>query len=344
MLKKLRIVLLMCVLASATAMAQRLDHTWKPDILGRNFENMQIQQPDDYSGKVVSTVIRRLADCPSGGRAVLYVHGFNDYFFQSEMADSFAAHAIDFYAVDLRRYGRSILPGQRMFDVRNLNEYFQDIDSALSVMKAAGTDSVILMGHSTGGLITSYYMARQPSPMVSKLILNSPFLDWNLGKLERWIWAVDLLGAIAPNMKISQGDSDAYSSSLLKDKHGEWDYRKDWKLSHSPDVTAGWVRAIDRAQNYLHNHVDCIHVPILLMYSAKSYSGNEWTPEANQADAVLDVNDIRHYGLLLGNDVQPVKVVGGLHDLMLSVPGVRAALYPFIFRWLGAPKCSNSRE
>lgn len=312
---------------------------WKPDILGPGFEAMTINQRPDYSGPVVSTVIRKLADCPANGRGVLYIHGFNDYFFQTEMADSFAAHAIDFYAVDLRKYGRSYRPGQRQFDVRNIKEYFPDIDSALSVMKSCGIDSVILMGHSTGGLIAASYMARQPSPMISCLVLNSPFLDWNLGKMEHWVWAVDLLGAVAPRFRISQGESDAYSSSLMKNEHGEWTYRTDWKHPHSPDVSAGWVRAIDLAQRYLHKHPDCIHVPILLMYSANSYYGSVWSPEASQADAVLDVNDIRRYGLMLGPDVLPVKVVGGLHDLILSAPAVRAALYPFIFRWLKTPGC-----
>ena len=38
------------------------------------------------------------------------------------------------------------------------------------------------MGHSTGGLITSYYLYhRKGLPGVQGLILNSPFLDWNAG-------------------------------------------------------------------------------------------------------------------------------------------------------------------
>ncbi len=37
-------------------------------------------------------------------KAVLYIHGFIDYFFQTEMAEQFNQHGYDFYALDLRKY------------------------------------------------------------------------------------------------------------------------------------------------------------------------------------------------------------------------------------------------
>ena len=42
---------------------------------------------------------------------MLYLHGWNDYFFQTHLADAFAALGFDFYALDLRRYGRSLRNG-----------------------------------------------------------------------------------------------------------------------------------------------------------------------------------------------------------------------------------------
>jgi len=39
--------------------------------------------------------------------AVLYVHGFTDYFFQTGLADFFAARGLRFYALDLRKCGRA---------------------------------------------------------------------------------------------------------------------------------------------------------------------------------------------------------------------------------------------
>ena len=150
------------------------------------------------------------------------------------------------------------------------------------------------MGHSTGGLTSAYFESRCHPKEIKALILNSPFLDWNLGWKERIIPAVCMLGKLFPNFKISQGISTAYAESLLKDYHGEWNYRTDWKFTQSPPVTAGWVRAITQAQKGLRNGKADIRIPILLLYSSRSVNGEEWTPEHNRADGVLDVNDIKN--------------------------------------------------
>ena len=308
---------------------------WQPDILGDGYEMRTVDQPDDYSGKVVSTIIRKLApDSLHTMKGVLYVHGFNDYFFQSEMGDEFVEHGYDFYAVDLRKYGRSILPGQRMFEVRNIDEYFADIDSAITVMEASGLDEVVLMGHSTGGLTVSCYLNDHRPDIIKGLILNSPFLDWNLGWTEKFVWAVSGMGRLFPNMKISQGETTAYSESILKKDHGEWTYNTSWKLEQSPDVTAGWVRAINLAQKSLRDGKSRIDIPILLMYSSNSVTGDKWDERFNHGDAVLDVKDIKKYGSELGPHVTCVKVTGGLHDLVLSRREVRVPLYRYIFNWL----------
>lgn len=330
-------LLLLCLISGTPTFGQGYDK-WTPDILGDGYEMCQVKQPDDYTGPVISTVIRKLAPKHIDGspvtRGALYVHGFNDYFFQSEMGNRFVEHGYDFYAVDLRRYGRSLREGDKPFDVRDMTTYFQDIDSALVIMQRQGITEVILIGHSTGGLTTAYFESRCHPQAVKALILNSPFLDWNLGWKEKLIPAITLLGKVWPSFKISQGMSDAYAESLLKRYHGEWDYRTDWKLIQSPPVTAGWIRAITLAQKALRGGKSDIQIPILLMYSAMSVGGSEWSPEHNRGDGVLDVKDIKKYGLELGPNVTCLRVEGGLHDLVLSSKSVREPLYRYIFQWL----------
>lgn len=308
---------------------------WVTDIaLGAPFEMTTVHQPDDYSGTVYSTVVR-LDEGKKTGKGVLYVHGFNDYFFQDEMAREWAQHGYEFYAVDLRKYGRSLRKWQKPFQARDMHEYFADLDSALTIMtREGGVNEIVLMGHSTGGLITSLFMASHPRYPIKALVLNSPFLDWNLGDTEKLIPAVSGVGKALPALKIKQGASTAYSESLLAGEHGEWHYNTAWKMTQSPDVSAGWVRAITEAQQALRGGKADIRVPVLLMMSEKSVHGSEWTPEHNRADGVLDVNDIYKYGMQLGKNVTPVRVQGGLHDLMLSAKGVRTPLYRYMFNWL----------
>ena len=81
------------------------------------------------------------------------------------MAEQFMDSCWTFYATDLRKYGRSILPETKIPGT-GYKEYFADIDSALSVMREDGIEEVILMGHSTGGLTTSVYMSEKPDTII----------------------------------------------------------------------------------------------------------------------------------------------------------------------------------
>lgn len=307
---------------------------WMPDMLGDGYEMRYVDHPDDYNGPVRSTVIRKTSSCNSD-KAILYVHGYNDYFFQNEMGDRFVDSCINFYAVDLRRYGRSITDMDTRFQVRDIREYFADIDSAFSVMRSDGIHEAVLMGHSTGGLIVSLYMDRQPDPMVSAIILNSPFLEWNMNGFMRKV-AVPIVGCVGtlfPKLSLSQGQSTAYAESLLKNHHGEWTYNTDWKTFYPLKVQASWIRAIDNAHAELQNGAR-ISVPILLMHSDNSVKGSEWAPDFQHGDAVLNVDDISKYGCRLGLEVTELTINGGLHDLVLSEMPVRNSVYKKMLEWL----------
>ena len=240
---------------------------WQPDILGDGFEMAFINHPADYSGKVRSTVIRKLATAPSH-KAILYVHGFSDYFLQKEMAQMFVDHGYNFYAIDLRKYGRSLLEGQRLFQVRDLHEYFPDIDSAVEIISADGTESIALLGHSTGGLTTSLYMSEKPSPLIKALMLNSPFLDWNMPTFMKKVIIpiASSFGRVFPNVKIHQEPDAGYANTLSAHHQGEWLYREDWKPDVLPDPDLGWIRAIYQGQKQLRRQ--SVKVPVLLMHSS----------------------------------------------------------------------------
>ena len=313
--------------------------SWVADpLLGKSgYEVETVNQPDDYSGKVVSTVIRRLPEGKKPRKAVLYVHGYNDYFFQDSMGREFNDSGYGFYAVDLRKYGRSLLPGQHRYEVRDMAEYFADIDSAISRMRRDSVTDFVLMGHSTGGLITSLYMESAPAPEIKTLILNSPFLDWNFTGFMRK--AVIPLAAAAgkwlPDVYMSQGDDTAYGESLLKSLHGEWEFDTTLKLIHPAPISLGWVRAIDRGHKQLVENGRAIKVPVYLMRSRRSVYPDGWSPLASSGDAVLNVDSISARGRRMGYNVTEAIVDSGLHDLVLSRPRVRRAVYESMFRWLG---------
>lgn len=328
--KRILLFLLLLLLPGIKSYSQ-----YRPDILGGDFVQQTIQMPDDYDGKVIITIIRKEAAKPTT-KAILYVHGFNDYFFQTSLAEHFNNAGFNFYAVDLRKYGRSILPNQYPFQVHNLNEYFADIDTTLQIMKQEGNREILLMGHSTGGLITSLFCQKYRENLpVQGLILNSPFLDMNQSRFKEKILIpmVSFFALFSKKTKIKQGISTAYGESLLKSYHGEWEYDTTKKFMQSPALTTGWIRAIHKGQKKIRKGLD-IPCPVLVLYSSQSVYGDDWTPEHQNGDGVLDVKDIAKYGKRLGPEVTEAEIKEGMHDLILSKPKARNATYKVIFDWI----------
>src|SRR5918992_2679500 len=106
---------------------------WRPDGCLPGFEALELRFPDDYDGPGVATLVRLPGgEAPRG--AALYVHGFADYFFQRHMAERFAAEGYAFYALDLRKHGRSLRPHQHPNFCKNLSEYYADITRAIELI------------------------------------------------------------------------------------------------------------------------------------------------------------------------------------------------------------------
>lgn len=308
------------------------DTTWHPDIL-QGYEARYVNQGEAFDGPCRSTIIRML--CKKGSKkAYLYIHGFNDYFFQAEMGKRFVDSGFNFYAVDLRRYGRSREPWQYPFNIRRQEEYFADIDSALSQIRRDGNTDITLSGHSTGGLTVAFMGAMKGTDVgVDRIVTDSPFLEWNFNAFMRnaAIPVVGFLGKIFKNAKQNQGHCDGYAYSLLKEYYGEWTYNTDWKMVYSPPVTWSWVGAINSAQGKLMKKRENIAVPILVMHSSRKIDGCNYTPEFQTGDAVLDPEMIQKRGVRLGKQRMVCTIDSGLHDLILSSEKARNAAYDSIF-------------
>jgi alpha-beta hydrolase superfamily lysophospholipase len=308
---------------------------YKTDILENGFENAIINQKDDYEGKVICTIIRKKTTNHKN-KAVLYIHGFNDYFFQTEMADFFNKNEFHFYALDLRKYGRSHLPNQKLNNVRNLNEYFEDISKALEIIKEEGSEKIILSGHSTGGLIASIYAQEKSNEnSFNTLFLNSPFFDFNMNSIVKSIGIpiISAIGSLFPNIIANGGFSELYGKSLHKEAYGEWNYNLAWKPHVPPLVNLGFIKAIYLAQKKVKKRLK-ISVPILVMHSNNSIYEKKWSDKMFTGDAILNVNDIhRESKKILGNTL--IKVISnGQHDLILSPKPVREQVYKELFEWI----------
>ncbi len=131
-----------------------------PDILGTGYQAMTLDLADDDEGGVQSTLVRFRASAATS-RAVQYVHGFADYFFQTELAEFHAARGEDFYAIDLHKYGRSLRPHQTPYgpyQMADVADYYTELDAALRFVQEDGHDRLVINAHSTGGLIVPLWL------------------------------------------------------------------------------------------------------------------------------------------------------------------------------------------
>lgn len=311
------------------------EYAYQSDLLGPEYQKLILNLPNDADGKVIATLVRKKAD-QATQKAVLYIHGFLDYFFQKEMAEQFNQHGYDFYALDLRKYGRSILPKQKAYDVRDLKEYEVEISQALNIIGGEGHTRVLLSGHSTGGLISTLFAVHHPHhPLLAALWCNSPFYDFNMHPLKKKhaLPKLSALGKYAPNLKFPSELNKFYTPSLHCDFHGEWRFNLDWKPKSYPLVRLSFVHAIFEAQKEIHQGPR-LTIPALIMHSDRTTYPKKYNQDAQSSDVILCVDDIKKHANTLQGNVDVMTIKGGLHDLVLSKPPVRALVYQQLFAWL----------
>jgi len=335
--------LLSCLLCSFAVKAELLSVSdWQSDRL-YGFENKTLTFSEDYDGPVTATLVRKRAEGNSE-KAVLYVHGFVDYFFQEELAERYLEQGYNFYALDLRKHGRSLMPHQHPNFMFSVSEFYEELDAAVMIIRQQeGNTKLLLNAHSTGGLITALYVEdRKPQQPFDAIIYNGPFFDINdafininsyylLPEVLKSIASFNPFGATGMTIPVQYGES------LHSSERGVWNYDLALKPIYSFPIYWGWLKGIIDAQQRLQKGLD-LSVPVLVMYSTKSSTPlfNFWREEFRETDVILDVKDINRISDVLGNHVTEIRVKGGVHDLVLSKKSVRNKVYRDMLIWSNA--------
>ncbi|MBB2956537.1 alpha/beta hydrolase [Pseudoclavibacter helvolus] len=324
-------------LAAATA--------WRPDVLGAGFSALDLPLKPDHEGEVLATLVRgpradRFARGAARGADVLYVHGWSDYFFQKHHAHYWAGEGARFFALDLRKYGRSLRDHQTPGFVTDLATYDEELDRALEVMghgpggHRRGRHPLILIGHSTGGLTLSLWADRHPG-RADALILNSPWLELQTRAAVRTALTplMTVAAQLRPTDTFNNIDFGFYTRAVKKELGGEWEFDDRWRPTPSFTVRAGWLNAILAGHAAVAVGLD-IKAPVLTMLSSRSTLSPIWHESMRRTDSVLRVDDIARRSLNLGDTVTVRRLNGALHDVLLSAPEVRAKAFEAMTRWL----------
>ena len=139
------------------------------------YETTVFTLPDDSLGPNKATLLHARTTKTDGSfyKALLYIHGYSDYYFQyvdcpyrrnnfhtmfssDHVCEKFLEQGYDFFALDLRKCGRSIIsprqdPYRHYF--RDIHEYDEEVTLSIEhiIQKANNKPrKLILYGHSTG--------------------------------------------------------------------------------------------------------------------------------------------------------------------------------------------------
>lgn len=319
---------------------------WVEDAeLGAGYEMLTIElgEDPDGEGQIVATLVRSATQPTTPRGAALYVHGYTDYFFNTEMAEFWIGRGFSFYALDLRKCGRSRRDGQTAHYVSDLALYDAELDTALATVRSeTGGVPVVLSGHSTGGLILPLWLTRlqrRPGGVVGQgiagLVLNSPWFDLQGAGWLRTVGTQVIRGVSRFRSRdiMKLPSTDAYGSSLHVSAHGEWDYNLVLKPLDGFPIRYGWLNAVRRGQALLHKGHD-VGVPSLVLHSTRSWFSRTFGEKVVGADAVLDVKQIARWSGCLGNALTVRPLAGAKHDVFLSPKPAREAAYAEIDSWL----------
>lgn len=245
-----------------------------------------------------------------------------------------------FFALDLRKYGRSLRDGQTPGYIADLAIYDEDIGAALDGMGRGegGLESdrrLVLLGHSTGGLTLSLWASRHPGA-VDAVILNSPWLEFQFAPARAAIAPmVELQARIRPMEAAPQIDLGFYTRAQqeVADPDDPMEVNPVWRPAQTMAVYAGWLHAVLSGHKTVAAGLS-ITAPVCVLLSARFVPPTRWSNDLTSADSVLVVDDIARAALRLGPSVTVERIDGALHDVFLSRHDAREDAYRRLDRWV----------
>lgn len=271
--------------------------------------------------KIQSSEIR-FKELPENRKAVVWIHGFNDYYHHFHVGEFLLHEGYNVYTITLPRYPQDGVDRRYLFYIDDITKYFSYIDEYIEFINQRNIHHIVLYGHSTGGLVSTAYLHEGKNRnKVSKLILNAPFFDFYDSDLKEFMLEsiISSIAKVVPRFVVRQGKNELYSPDYYKGILSRYFFEQNKKLTYPSHVFAGWVRAVSIYHKKIQKNQIKVKVPVLVLTSSTSMKG--CSGEQN-GDCVLDVNETKKFAKNIGENVTIQEYSGAIHDVLLSKPDI----------------------
>lgn len=279
------------------------------DSPAQNLHYLQDYLSSELRGREIEAVDE--LDAPSAPQFIaVYVHGWNDYFYQAHLARMMAHLGAAFYAIDLHRYGRN-MPRQSGLIPFNCYEddyttYDRELEWAIATARQEHPDlPLVVMGHSNGGAVVSGWASRHHDAY-DGLIFISPWVVQDVsgipaGNTVRTIISKYLKGLhvpmLGPGSTVYQDSLAGYATigSPLPRRlvpFGNdpavcgWVTNPQWRITEGAPILFGWLSAILSTQQWLVNHARFSNQPVLCLTAAHD-PDDFYHPEIARIDSLM---------------------------------------------------------
>jgi alpha-beta hydrolase superfamily lysophospholipase len=257
----------------------------------------------------------------------------------------------DLYALDVRRTGRAKRYGEHSgwdpklaHSTSDFGEYAEEVDQLVDFARrtTAGEadgelEQCVLYANSTGALVALTYLrhpAARHRALVSHLVLNGPFLDWDKSPVLEAVLRSPLLTGVYSRIGVSskyQGALMAEGSGLSATNLRLWS-RYWYPLSPSNPyaclrglseihTTREWVDAVTRAQKAIRGASEPLRIPLFVIASIE----DAWLSTEEGMSIVDAISDARC----------EVQVHDADHDVLLSADRAKVReCFGYMLNWL----------
>ena len=266
-------------------------------------------------------------------KAVLFLHGWSDYFFNIELARFWDAQGFEFFALDMHNHGRSLQPDTPGGYVADLEHYDAEIGTAVGMIaESAGADAPAARPHGPfDGRPRGGAVGQPQSRRFSHLVLNSPWLEMHRSALVRRA-ARTMRGADRP--AAARGRDPAAGARLLLARasaalrpraSGTLDdaYRPPLAFP----VRAGWLSAILAGQAAGRAAWTSGRPVLVLMSGGERRTASCGTRKCGRRRGAGREHRRPPVPCRWARSVTVERIDGALHDVFLSRRSVRADAY-----------------